>query len=279
MDKSMMIRTGGRLVSKFALRVISAAVLAPLFLLVVYLGQLPFAALCTAIIWLCAMELSGMRPKELGSPGSSDIIAPALVTVLLLATQFMGARALFVAPPAILLSAAPAWFRPETDSADLTRDMCWRALSAAYLGLIVFWLLLRGRPDGLEYFILAISATWLNDILAYFVGKALGRKRISPAVSPNKTYAGAAAGLLAGGAAGAIFALVVGFSALALTAAGMLLAATAQLGDLFASMLKRAGRIDDSGNMIPGHGGVLDRLDGLLFSVPVLFLLLELGIL
>ncbi len=265
--------------STFTLRVISALVLAPIFIGLVIIGQLPFLALCTAVVWICALELASMRPAPLGRSGSYDLFAPVWVTVLLFATYVMGARALFIAPPIMLLSAAPAWFRSDTDPTDLSVDMCWRVLSTTYVGLVIFWILLRGRPDGLEYFTFAVTSTWANDILAYFVGKTLGNRRISPAVSPNKTSAGAAAGLLAGGAVGAVFAAVISTSILAYAAVGILLAAAAQLGDLFASMFKRAGGVNDSGAIIPGHGGALDRLDGLVFSVPVLFLLLEMAIL
>jgi phosphatidate cytidylyltransferase len=112
-----------------------------------------------------------------------------------------------------------------------------------------------------------------SDTLAYFVGHAVGRHRLAPALSPGKTVEGAFGGLL-GGVLGALVVRHLGLGAVSVAAAvllGLLTAGAGMLGDLFESLLKRWAGVKDSGRLFPGHGGALDRLDSLLFGAPVLY--------
>nr|WP_302053755.1 phosphatidate cytidylyltransferase [Sphingomonas tagetis] len=141
-------------------------------------------------------------------------------------------------------------------------------VGAAYVGLpVLALLLLRDQPDGLLLAFWAMALVWACDIGAYFAGRTIGGPKLMPAVSPNKTWAGLIGGMLAAGLFG-----------LALTQWGLpwplafttpLLAVLAQAGDLYESWLKRRAGVKDSGNVLPGHGGVLDRLDGLVPVAPV----------
>lgn len=141
-----------------------------------------------------------------------------------------------------------------------------------YVGLPVLALLvLREQEQGLLLAFWAMALVWACDIGAYFAGRAIGGAKLMPAVSPNKTWAGFAGGVAAAGLFG-----------LALTGFGLdwrlalatpLLAALAQAGDLYESWLKRCAGVKDSGNLLPGHGGLLDRLDGLVPVAPVAALL------
>jgi phosphatidate cytidylyltransferase len=145
-------------------------------------------------------------------------------------------------------------------------------VGAAYVGLPVLALLvLRESPDGLLLAFWAMALVWATDIGAFFAGRAIGGPKLMPAVSPNKTWAG-----LIGGVLGA------GLFALALTSWGLpwplvfatpVLAVVAQGGDLYESWLKRRAGVKDSSNILPGHGGVLDRLDGLVPVAPIAALL------
>jgi len=142
--------------------------------------------------------------------------------------------------------------------------------------------LLRYSPDGslgLITLSLPLVATFATDVGAYFIGRTLGRTKLAPTVSPNKTVEG-----LLGGLASAFLALFVytwliqgafPFGRGELLAFSVLLSFAAQLGDLTESMLKRYAGVKDSGHFLPGHGGLLDRLDSLIFSVPLTYYLLE----
>lgn len=143
---------------------------------------------------------------------------------------------------------------------------------ALYVGLpVLALLLLRGQEQGLLLAFWAMALVWACDIGAYFAGRALGGPKLLPAVSPNKTWAGFFGGVAAAG----LFALIlIGFGLdWRLAVATPLLAALAQGGDLYESWLKRRAGVKDSGNLLPGHGGVLDRLDGLVPVAPVAALL------
>jgi phosphatidate cytidylyltransferase len=120
------------------------------------------------------------------------------------------------------------------------------------------------------------AVTWAVDIFAYFAGRAIGGPRLAPAISPNKTWAGLIGGVIGAAALGWLFADRFEMPAFFLYAGGPL-ALVAQAGDLFESWLKRRAGIKDSGSLLPGHGGVLDRLDGLLAVSLVTTLLLMAG--
>ena len=143
------------------------------------------------------------------------------------------------------------------------------ALGTIYAGLPVLSLLLiRHQHDGLVYALWAMALVWVTDIGAYFAGRAIGGPRLAPAISPNKTWAG----LIGGIGLAAAFGLAMHYAyglALRLTLASPLLAVVAQAGDLYESWLKRRAGVKDSGTLLPGHGGVLDRIDGLVPVAPV----------
>ena len=147
------------------------------------------------------------------------------------------------------------------------------AAGVAYCGLPALALVvLRSQPDGLLLAVWAMALVWATDIGAYFAGRTIGGPKLAPAVSPNKTWAGLIGGVIAAGLFG--FALMT-WAGLAwpLAAASPALAVLAQIGDLYESALKRRAGVKDSGNILPGHGGVLDRLDGLVPVAPVAALL------
>ena len=130
--------------------------------------------------------------------------------------------------------------------------------------LAVLWV--RERDShGLDLLLWVLIVTWSTDIGAYFVGRAFGKKKLAPSISPGKTVAGLYGGIAAALLLGSIWALFRGLGP-ALIVLAPIFAATAQAGDLFESWMKRRAGVKDSGHWLPGHGGILDRLDGL---VPV----------
>jgi phosphatidate cytidylyltransferase len=147
------------------------------------------------------------------------------------------------------------------------------ALGALYVGLPVLGLLvLRQHPQGFLFTLWAMALVWTSDTGAYFAGRAIGGPKLAPAISPNKTWAGFFGGLVGAGVFAAILAVAFGLPLL-LALCTPLLAMLSQLGDLYESHLKRRAGVKDSGNLLPGHGGVLDRLDGLVAVAPVAALL------
>ena len=152
------------------------------------------------------------------------------------------------------------------------------ALGVLYCGLPVFALIVlrRQEPDGLLLTLWAMALVWATDIGAYFAGRSIGGAKLAPSVSPNKTWAGLVGGVIAAGLFGAALATWHGLPWL-LAAASPVLAVLAQLGDLYESALKRRAGIKDSGDVLPGHGGVMDRLDGLVPVAPVAALLVLLA--
>lgn len=161
-----------------------------------------------------------------------------------------------------LLAAAAIFTMASTRRPDL-------ALGIVYTGLPVLGLLLiRKQPDGLVLTLWAMALVWLCDIGAFFAGRAIGGPRLAPMISPNKTWAGFVGGVAAAAIFGAVMHVGWGLP-WRLTLATPLLAVLAQGGDLYESWLKRKAGVKDSGTILPGHGGLMDRMDGLIPVAPV----------
>ena len=140
-------------------------------------------------------------------------------------------------------------------------------------GLLSYALLVRGLEQGMEWMLFLLLVVFATDTSAYFVGRAIGRTPLAPSVSPNKTREGAAAGLV-----GAVVVSVVAVNLLRLDAViwealalGVIVGTLAQLGDLVESRLKRKAGVKDSGMLMPGHGGILDRIDSIVFTLPAVY--------
>ena len=140
----------------------------------------------------------------------------------------------------------------------------WAALGVAYAGLPAIALVtLRSDPSfGMKALFWLLAVVWASDSAAYFAGRLIGGPRLAPVISPNKTWAGAIGAMVGAAIAGAAAAKLLVGAALAPVFLGMALSIVAQAGDLFKSALKRKYGLKDSGNLIPGHGGIIDRVDG-----------------
>ncbi|MCW8892893.1 MAG: phosphatidate cytidylyltransferase [Deltaproteobacteria bacterium] len=156
----------------------------------------------------------------------------------------------------------------------------WILLGWLYLPLLLGHLIpLRLLANGQKWIFLTLMVIMGCDTLAYFVGSKFGKHKLYPAVSPNKSIEGALGGL-AGSVLAVLLAKYTFMSFLGMidgVLIGLLLGTAGQLGDLFESLLKRACQVKDSGHIIPGHGGMLDRLDSLLFAFPIAFYLAKYG--
>jgi phosphatidate cytidylyltransferase len=156
----------------------------------------------------------------------------------------------------------------------VTGEVSTLAFGLLYVPLLLSFLaLLRNEPQGVHWIFLLLLVVMAGDSTAYYVGSSCGRHKLYPTVSPNKSIEGALGGLV-GSVGGAFIAKATFFPDLSVV--DCLLAATAmgllgQLGDLFESLLKRSCGVKDSGGIVPGHGGILDRLDSILFAAPVAY--------
>jgi len=143
------------------------------------------------------------------------------------------------------------------------------ALGILYCGLPVLALMaIRRQDEGIVFALWALALVWMCDIGAYFTGRAIGGPKLAPRLSPNKTWAGLIGGVALAGAFGAFMHVRYGLP-IRMTLATPVLAVVAQMGDLYESWLKRRAGVKDSGNILPGHGGVMDRLDWLVPVAPI----------
>ena len=152
-----------------------------------------------------------------------------------------------------------------------TAALCW---GVAYVGLAAIGLMfLREQPHGFALALWTLLVVWATDIGAYFTGRRIGGAKLAPSISPNKTWAGLGGGVVAAAVVGALVGIAAHLSVTTLWLGG-LLAVVAQAGDLLESGMKRRAGVKDSGALLPGHGGLLDRIDGLL---PVVILVAALN--
>ena len=243
-------------------RVLSAALLAPLGLIGIWLGGWVWAVLVVAAVAGMAREWIGLCRVGAGSFAGWAVPAIALAAVMVAAAGLPA-----VALGVVLLGALSV--RMAGRRAALAVGIPYVALG----GIALVWLRECGTA-GLADALFVILLVWASDIGAYLAGRVVGGPKLAPRISPGKTWSGAVGGLVAAMLAGLAVAAVAGLgpdgsAALrALLVAGVL-GVVSQAGDLLESAVKRHFGVKDSGGLIPGHGGLLDRLDGLLTAAPL----------
>ena len=259
------------------LRVLSAVLLIPPFLLLVQFGSpLHFNLLVSLATLFCAWEFAWLCPL------GADLWMAALTVVgsLLWQAAMLGILPATLLPPLVAGVALAVSLARGGELRTRVIQAAWVALGIFYLGgLFGCGSLLRGERDGRQLVYFLVFTTWAGDIGAYYVGSRWGLRPLLPRVSPKKTVEGALGGIVA-------TALVAGLGSRWLwprlpigtaVLVGVVLAIVGMVGDLSESAVKRAANVKDSGSIIPGHGGVLDRLDSLLFATPFLYGLAWLG--
>jgi len=238
-------------------RILSALVLAPVALGAVYLGGSVYLAVLALAGILMAHELVRLVHAGCVKP---QMFLHALVVVL----AIFGPALTALGPTAAVAGAI--WLASIALTRRSGRGNPWAALTIPYLfvPLISLVVLRLDQSWGLAAVLFVLAVTWATDIAAYFSGRLIGGPKLSPTYSPNKTWAGLAGGVCAAAATGVVAAaLIGGTSGVMLGVLGGIFAIVAQLGDIAESAMKRFFRVKDSGTLIPGHGGILDRVDGL----------------
>lgn len=243
-------------------RVLSALVMAPVVLAAVWLGGWVFHLLIVAGAVLGILEWVNLVPSDRRT-ASVAVAVLGIVAVMAAEILWGPAVAIAVALGAVALLAL----------AGGGRDKALLGIGILYVGAgLVGLMWLRDQPEiGLALFLYAMLAVWATDIGAYAAGRTIGGPKLAPRISPKKTWAGLIGGMISAGVVGWLVALLSG-ATLPLLAllVGALAAVVGQAGDLFESAVKRRYDVKDSGHLIPGHGGILDRIDGLLVAAPVL---------
>ena len=157
---------------------------------------------------------------------------------------------------------------------DPKQKQLWMSVGIAYIVISILSLMyIRSLVRGEMAVFFLLLTVWVVDIAAYFSGKLIGGPKILPAISPKKTWAGLIGGMLAAGCVNSVIGLFVGSPTLGMFIFGASLAVISQMGDFFESWVKRRFHVKDSGGLIPGHGGLLDRVDGLTTTAPLIALM------
>jgi phosphatidate cytidylyltransferase len=250
-------------------RVLSAAILIPATLLAVHLGGIALAALMIAAAGMLGWEWS--RLCGFAVPHMLGVGLVCGLVLIVAGAQVGGGHGAVVAWTAVAAGVIAGISLLRRSDAARWR---WFAAGVVYLGVpcvALLWL----RTEGADHVFWLLCVTWAADIGAFFAGRAIGGPRLAPAISPNKTWSGFAGGMVAACRVGAAFGMAFGTrGGLAAAAAAIAVALAAVVGDLVESGLKRRFGAKDAGNLIPGHGGVLDRVDSLLLAAPAAALLL-----
>lgn len=238
-------------------RALSALVMAPVALVAVWLGSPYFDILIAVAGAIMAWEWDRMCRGRFGMTGRLLAVIAVLAALIAVAYPVVAAGLVWVG---CLLIAA------------MSRS-AWLSLGTLYVGLPVVALVWLREAGGVETMFWMFGIIWATDTGAYAAGRTIGGPLLAPRISPKKTWSGLLGGMTASAAVGAAFGLYLDLSGwVGLAVFSAVLAVVAQIGDLFESSVKRRFNVKDSSSIIPGHGGVLDRVDGLIAAAPVVAL-------
>ncbi|MCK9221097.1 MAG: phosphatidate cytidylyltransferase [Limnochordia bacterium] len=254
-------------------RTLTAVVGVPLLLGVYYAGGWALFGLLTLLIIVSAGELWRMFFHLSSSPSRADLIIGGLSLLL---AAYISTKYQYAVSGAVVTALFFFFAVKElvTRSKLGTERVALALLGSVYVGLYSYlWLLREMEPNGRRFLFMVVLIIWAQDIGAYFIGIALGKHSLAPSISPKKTIEGALGGLACGVVVGGLLGLVWGMASKGLLL-GVAAGIAGQIGDLVESALKRGAGLKDSGSILPGHGGLLDRFDSLMFAAPIAYLLL-----
>jgi phosphatidate cytidylyltransferase len=259
--------------------VASAAIGVPIILVLIWFGGPAYLAAVCAVLAIASIEFQHAQGRDWLDPVSiliAAIIAGIAVGAYIGRLEWLAWLAAGAVIPAAAVAASPPDDR-------LPRALSWTIAGVAYLGVLGSTMIMLREVDfdGRAWVYVTVLGTFATDTAAYFTGRALGRTLLAPTISPKKTVEG-----FIGGCAGGFAAVLAAayafrawddltFEAWQPVALGVMLPLAAAVGDLVESAAKRARHIKDASELIPGHGGLLDRLDSILFTFPTVYLFVE----
>jgi phosphatidate cytidylyltransferase len=251
-------------------RVITSIIVIPVIAVAVWFGVpwLPILAAFAGVVGITEFyRLTGVN-KVLPMAVCGTILTVLFIIYPAFSFSFT------IAPASVLLTAAVALplaimiFLPKQEG--LFRMWAWTLTGILYIGWLISYMISIRVDAGRNWLFLMFFCTFGSDIAAYFVGKAFGKHKMAPTISPNKSWEGAIAGVLGSVVMSCLFTLEtpvrVPLSIISAIVLGIVVSVFGQVGDLAESMLKRGTGVKDSGTIMPGHGGMMDRLDSLLFA-------------
>ena len=257
------------LASTLLTRTISAVILLPLVLGAIYVGGDLFFVLVALVLGLASFEF--VRLMEQGDYRPALLFTWGFVAMgLLVARDPQGDGSWLRPAMAGLLGGALVWQLFQAERPAPTADWALTVVGGLYIGWMGGHIVaLRQVPDGMRWLLLPLVTTWCADSGAYFVGSTWGQHKLAPRISPGKTWEGTVGGCLTGIVAGGLLAGLLGLGVVHGAALGAFVGVASPLGDLGISMIKRQVGAKDTSHLIPGHGGMLDRIDSLLFTVVI----------
>ncbi len=259
-------------------RVLSAAIALPILTAAVWIGDIWYTLVVFTACVLGAIEYHKISPSA--NNVSLGILSIIGVALFLFNVQVEGKYSDVILTAVIIVSLAGLIFINGSKILDLSVQIdryvssLWLLGGILYLGWLgSHFLLLRGLEMGKEWTILAMYSTFATDTGAFLVGTWIGRHRMVPSISPGKTWEGAVGGLIGSLVAAPLLATFLGLNLPIVYSlvAGAIIALAGSVGDLVESMMKRSAEVKDAGFLVPGHGGLLDRLDSLIFVAPVIY--------
>jgi phosphatidate cytidylyltransferase len=250
-------------------RLITGAIGIPILAAVVWVGGPLLAAVVALAVFVAQIEFAIARDAQRNHISIAGALCGASLPALALAAEeyVLGGA---VATIGIVSTAYVFTKSPKDD----IENWLWGVTGALYLGgLAAFFVLLREVENGRDWLLFTLITVWVTDTGAYAVGRAIGRHKLAPAISPGKTIEGSLGSVLTGFACVFVLneVLDLGLALEHRIALGLLLPAIIGIGDLAESAVKRALAVKDSSGLVPGHGGIADRLDSLLFAAPLVF--------
>jgi phosphatidate cytidylyltransferase len=259
--------TSGMTLSPLLTRIISAVILLPVVLVVIYVGGDLYVLLVGVVLGLATLEF--VQLMERGGARPTLFISWGFVAVGVVSGRNPDA-AWIRAAVAGLLGGALVWQLFQHPREAPTADWALTVVGGLYIGWMGGYLVaLRSVSNGLRWLLLALLTTWAADTGAYLIGSNWGRRKLIPRLSPGKTVEGTVGGWLTGVVSGGVVAMLLELGVVHGLALGILIGIASPLADLGVSMMKRQVGAKDSSRVIPGHGGVLDRIDSILFTVVV----------
>lgn len=258
-------------------RVISGAVLVVILAITLYFGGIVTCGLMAQVSLVGNMELLRVYGVNKKTPGIVCYLATVLYYIAIYLDRMDIIVPMMVVYLLVMLAVYVLTFPTYSDKQIMAAFMDFFYVSV----MLSFVYLIRNMEHGLVLVLLIFVSSWINDTCAYFVGRALGKHKMAPVLSPKKSIEGLIGGIVGAGVFGAVFGILfdkyvdtMNYAPLLFAVVGAVGALPAVIGDLAASAIKRNNDIKDYGKLIPGHGGILDRFDSIIFTAPIIYYLL-----